>query len=455
MSMAACALITFGIMFFACIKNDRQDILIYVTFGVILFIIDMLLCTAAVSHHSAAASVAFVTANTTGIALMLVNHTSIVKLLIIVLTATAAAILFCRFMPAVSHRCSRSAKSLKISLLVITALTVFLYLTLFLFHKINGARVWMTFGPVSIQCSEITKLLYLIALSLIAVSPHLSVRKQFLYSLGLLMINTVFLIVHNELGTILVMVMIFTIVQLVFFPTRYGIITLLTVIVLLLLCVLVVQWAYSRFQDVDHLVMNLVKKVYLRLFPKDTYQRDIALQSFVNAGMFGADASYRLDIPVAESDYAFARLVQTFGILSGILYIGSLIATLFTIHDFAEKNRLNRNYILSFIFAATMIVQSGIVIFTNTGVLPITGINAVFISEGGSQCVLNYIMAAVIVHSLSKKNSAKRKHLKRKEIFTDDTSHKNKNKRHFIDGGHAVGSAGHCHPLRTADNQPQ
>lgn len=421
-AISASALISIVIMFFACSKSSGQDNLTYAVFGILLFAIDVLLCTSSVySKHSAVTAVALVFANTTGVALMLVDNISALKLLFILTIASVSAVLFCRFMPAVSQKCMSTKRNGNISLGVITGLTIMLYLVLFLFPKLNGARVWITVGPISLQVSEITKLLFLIALTLIIISPFLSIKRRFAYGLTLLSINVLFLMLHNELGTAFVMLIVFTVVVFVFFPMRYGIITLFSVITLLVLSVMIVKSAYVHFQasEADNIVVTLVNKVYTRLYPENTYQTDIALQGFINGGLFGADPAYVLDIPVSESDFAVAQLNQRFGLVVSILYIVSLISVIFTIYKYSSSSkRLNRNYILSFIFAVTMIIQSCIVVFTNAGWIPVMGINSAFISYGGTQCVLNYIMAAVIVRSLSdKKAKPPKRHMKREELF--------------------------------------
>ena len=166
-----------------------------------------------------------------------------------------------------------------------------------------------------------------------------------------------------------------------------------------------------------------INKIYLRIFPTDTYQTDIALQSFVNGGILGASHDYVLDIPIAESDFAFANLCQRFGALFGIIVILSFVVMIFDIYKFSDEcDIMAHDFRLSLIFIIVMTVQMSIVVFTNTGILATIGICAPFISEGGSQCVITYTMALYIVSAMSPQvRKIRKKRIKREEIFEDET----------------------------------
>jgi len=435
--MLMSAIFSAGIMLLGYTHSGNTDALLYATFGTILFGLDLIFCTIVTSPHSAAAASAFIFLNTTGTALMLINGASVVKLLVITSTATVITVIFLKVMPFISKRCGRSSKSVRITLIIMTAGTVILYLLLFFFPKINGARVWFKLGPVTFQVSELTKLLFLLELSIIICSQYLSSRKQLIASALLLMLHAGFLILHNELGTLFLLVIVWSLSAFVFLPIKTGIFVLFGVAVGFMLCMLIVNSLYVSFQgtEQDNIVVTVVNKIHNRLCPSDTYQIDIALQAIVNGGALGCPSDYRLDIPVAESDFAFALLSQSLGSVTAILSVIAACVPVLSLYRFACVGKLNRNYILAFIAGLTFAAQSATVFFTNTGFFPTVGVGLPFISEGGSNCIINFILAAVIARTMSPQEQKPRiKRIKKKELRKNvKAPHKNQNNLCFAD----------------------
>ncbi len=447
-TIAISAILSLAIMFLAFIKSGDEEYLPYVMFGIILFGVDLLLCEAVTEKHSAVMAAAFIFLNTTGIAMTLLNGSFMAGTLVIIAVSVMSAFLFLKLMKGMTEWIYQSKRNTVITLTVIIVCTVAMYLILFLFRKINNARAWIIVDigshTFTFQITEITKLLFLIAMSVIFASPY--IKRQIFWSLAFLGVNILFLCIHNELGTAFVMAVSWLIVQFIFTKTKHGLIIVFVSLISAMLVIMTVNSIYGELgnSDTQNIIFTIVDKIHSRLFPEDTYQMDIALQSIVNGSIFGASSDYILDIPVAESDYAFANLCQRLGTLFGIIVIASFILTIFNLYRFSDKFELpDYNIRLSLIFTVTMTVQMIIIIFTNTGILATIGICAPFISEGGSQCVVTYAMALFIVNSMSQQvKKPKIKHIKRKEIFADETElqNENKNHRHSSDIGAFVGS---------------
>ena len=428
-----------GIMLLGFTRSGGNDALLCLTFGTILFGIDILFCTMVTSPHSAAAALAFVFINTTGTALQLTNDTSLIKLLVITAAAVIITVVFMKMMPFISRRCNRSAVSFRVTVTLLTALTVALYLMLFLFPKINNARVWLVIGGFTVQASEITKLLFLLTLSLIMCSPYVTAKKQLILSAVILLIHAAFLMIHNELGTLFLLVIIWTISVFVFLPTKLGVFVLFGVTVSFMLGLLLVNSLYATLQgsELDNTIVTIVNKIHDRLFHVETYQSDMALQAIVNGGLTGSPADYRLDVPVGDSDFAFAALLcQNFGVLTAMISVVAAAVPVIALYRFACGGRLNRNYILAFIAGISFTIQFVTVLLTNSGFFPIVGIGLPFIS-GGTNYVMSFILAAVIVKTMSpEKEQPNPKRLNKKELRKNvrvKPPHKNKDRFCFAD----------------------
>lgn len=417
------AVLSVAIMFLAFIRSGDEEPLQYVIFAAILFGTDFLLCEKINSKYSAVMAVLFIFLNAVGMGLILLNGSSVISTLLIIAVAITTAFIFFKLMRAVSEWIYRSKRNTVITLTVIGCCTVACYLVLFLFPKINNARAWIVIGKFTFQLTEITKLLFLVSLSVIFASPH--IRRQVICSLIFLGMNIIFLCIHNELGTAFVIAITWLIVQFIFTKTKQGLMIVFVSFIAAMFIIMTVTALYNESGGANgqDILSTIVNKIYLRIFPTDTYQTDIALQSFVNGGILGASHDYVLDIPIAESDFAFANLCQRFGALFGIIVILSFVVMIFDIYKFSDEcDIMAHDFRLSLIFIIVMTVQMSIVVFTNTGVLATIGICAPFISEGGSQCVITYTMALYIVSAMSPQvRKIRKKRIKREEIFEDET----------------------------------
>lgn len=427
---AVSALISVCIMLMAYYRSGSTDGLLFLTFGVVLFGIDLLLRTLVSTRYSAMTAAAFVFVHTIGIALMLVKQTSVRKLLVILLISVLTAILAVRCLPILLRWADRSRKNFRRVLVLLTVSTLGLYGILFFFPKVNNARAWIVIGFLSIQITEITKLLFLLSLALILLSPYLTMRRQVLLSAVLLGMHLLFLALDNELGTALVLAAVWIIAQSTFLPHRYVLVLLFVVTAAFLMGLMLVNTLYEQWQgsERDDLMMTIVTKIHDRVWTMNHYQSDLAKEAIVNGGIFGASPSYILDVPVGESDYAYAMLCQRFGAVSGLLVIVAFIMVVYCQNTFLQQDRpLSRLALLGFLFTITIMTQTSIVVLTNTGLLPTVGIPLCLLSEGGSQCVLSFMMVACIVRSLDERTATpSRSRLKRKELF-DDVKPKEKN----------------------------
>ena len=236
--------------------------------------------------------------------------------------------------------------------------------------------------------------------------------------------NVLFLAVHNELGTACIITLVITIIHFLFSRKQRGIIFIVVVILLVMTAVIVSNILYPRLEglDTENIAVKIVNKIYTRVHQSDHYQTDLAVLGIINGGLFGASSDYIIDIPVRDSDFAFANLCQYFGNLSGIIIICCFIFVIYSLYRyFIQTERFDYHFHLVGIFIITITIQAIIVIFTNTGLFPVVGIGMPYVSEGGSQNILNYIMAVIIVSAFSSHSDdikpLFKKRTKGKEIF--------------------------------------
>ena len=120
------------------------------------------------------------------------------------------------------------------------------------------------------------------------------------------------------------------------------------------------------------------------------YQLEQALAAIRSGGLFGAgfDGTGGISpLPVQESDFVFAALVRSFGLIGGLLVIGlvGLLVSRLIWHAWESPDSFGT--VLGGGLAAIILLQGGVNIAMNLGVAPITGIPLPFVSYGGASAI--------------------------------------------------------------------
>lgn len=107
-------------------------------------------------------------------------------------------------------------------------------------------------------------------------------------------------------------------------------------------------------------------------------------------------------LPEFHTDFAFASLVEQFGLLGGLMVIGLfLILARACINELRKKyNQKDDDSKFKFLFQlsifSSIVFQAGINIGMNMGLFPITGITLPFISYGGSSLIAIFASLAFL-----------------------------------------------------------
>ena len=235
-----------------------------------------------------------------------------------------------------------------------------LILVLFIGTNTNGSSAWFKIGIFKIQPSEIMKL------SLILYLNYINNKSEVIYLLRLVILSVIFS--KNIKKAIKI-----------------------TILIMLLICLgifvflIIYQPAYlirilgSTFTYRLNRIINL----------KNGYQIDNALTAIGSSRPFNIMVTNPiLYIPEAPTDFIFAFTVGNLGFITGfILIINYFLITLFLIN----KKHLIKNSLLT-IFLFQVIYNLGF----NLGMLPIMGIPLPFLSYGGSNIIIYFMMFAIL-----------------------------------------------------------
>jgi len=290
--------------------------------------------------------------------------------------------------------------------LILSALGTFgLYgLLLVMGSEINGARAWIVIGGQSIQMTELIKfvscIFYALCFSLPWWTWKSKVLRVLLHPMILATAFTgiccLFLILFNELGTLLVILMVYLVLCLC------HSIKLTIPIAAAGGGVGFVGWTVlSKIAETNARAYDIAHKIAIRFdavyHPErldqfgEGYQAMAARKALAVCGWTGRITN--VWIPNMQEDFAYLAMLMAGGLVAGIFYV--LIFTLYVVIAVWQVMRPNTSIVhgnLSRAFVTSIVIQAFLTIGGSTLFIPLTGIPLPFISTGGTYSLILYAM---------------------------------------------------------------
>ena len=123
------------------------------------------------------------------------------------------------------------------------------------------------------------------------------------------------------------------------------------------------------------------------------------LWSISSGGIFGSGIGYGQPyrIPVVQSDFNFAAIVEEMGFIGGISVV--LCYVIFVHRCYRISQQTANIYKRSLVCGITVMIglQAFTIICGNLGVIPMTGITLPFVSYGGSSMIINFLLIGIIL----------------------------------------------------------
>ena len=255
--------------------------------------------------------------------------------------------------------------------------------------EINSARSWINLRVITLQPSELVKILFILIMA-----SYLDEHKDELYNFkclvkAVLIASPIILIVLKEdLGSALVFASIWLFMM---FFSGIELKALGKFFALIFALVPIGYISMAQYQK---------DRIEAFLHPDNLSQSKVAIGSggFFGKGLFGGTQKSLDFIPVQTSDFFFAVLGEELGLLGGFFVIALYLVLLLRMMSIL-KNAVD--------FYGALII-SGIIgmfvfqIFENIamtmGLMPVTGITLPFLSYGGSSIVSNMLAIALVLN---------------------------------------------------------
>ena len=250
-------------------------------------------------------------------------------------------------------------------------------LTLFVGLEVKGARRWLSVFGMSIQPSEFVKPAFVvIAAFLFSENKRRADIPGNLLSILLLVMVVAVLVAQPDFGQTVLIALVWCTL---FFMAG------LSWLWIALLSVIGAVGALAAYSLLPHVALRINR--FLDPSSGDTYQVDMAIESFIRGGWFGrgpGEGTIKRILPDSHSDFIFAVAAEEFGIIvcvALIIAFGFVVLRGFS-HSMRQEGDFER------LAAAGLVVlfglQSIINMAVNVQLMPAKGMTLPFISYGGS-----------------------------------------------------------------------
>ena len=270
--------------------------------------------------------------------------------------------------------------------------------------EINGARLWLSIGPFTIQSSEIVKIIFVVFLagylaenhellvSSYRIGPFSLPPIPYLMPLAIMWgIAMLIVVAQNDLGTALLFFGIF----LAMLYLASG--KLVYVVGGLLAFALGAYGAYQTFPHFQDRVSNWLNPW---ADPYNLgYQHAQSEYALASGGIFGTGLAQGEPglIPLVHTDFVFSAIGEELGLLGTFVVLLLFLALVVRGFTIALRARDLFGRYLAAGLTSVLAIQTLIIIGGTLRLIPLTGITLPFISAGGSSLLTNFVIVGLLL----------------------------------------------------------
>ncbi len=274
-----------------------------------------------------------------------------------------------------------SPRQIRRSALIVFAISIVLIVATLMFGaEVKGARRWITILGINIQASEAAKPAFTVVVAwLFAESARRPEMPATSMAMSLLLLLVALLVMEPDFGQTMLVLMV------------WGALFYIAGMRMIWVAGLAGSAAiglFTAYKFVPHVAARI--KRFMDPASGDTFQIDMANESFTHGGWFGqgpGEGTVKRLLPDSHTDFVFAVAAEEFGIILCLA-----LAVLFAFIVIRSLARAYQSEDLFTRFAAAGLailfgVQAGINMAVNLHLIPAKGMTLPFISYGGSSMI--------------------------------------------------------------------
>ncbi|MGE0522669.1 MAG: putative lipid II flippase FtsW [Variibacter sp.] len=281
----------------------------------------------------------------------------------------------------------------RLSIVVFAAGLVLLMATLHFAPEVKGSRRWITILGVGVQASEFVKPAFVVLIAwLFAESTRRPEMPANTIAITLLLTVVTLLVMQPDFGQTMLLALVWSAL---FFMAGMRIIWIFGI------GAVAVVGLVGAYFTVSHVAKRIQR--FLDPASGDTFNIDVALESFYRGGWFGrgpGEGTVKRILPEGHTDFVFAVAGEEFGVILCLILLSlfAFIVLRALTHAMRDEDPFTRFATagLAMLFG----VQSAINMAVNLHLMPAKGMTLPFISYGGSSMIsLAYGMGMLLALS--------------------------------------------------------
>lgn len=272
----------------------------------------------------------------------------------------------------------------------------------------GGAVRWIDLGFFQLQPSELMKITIIFSLAAYFSSKIEKISwRDILFSL-LILVPPLFLILKEpDLGTALVVVLVYIVILFSARPSKGKIAIIILAILVGSLIVIGAAYNQKPFDKILHGYQR--NRIQTFFNPNlDPYGKGYnVLQAKItvgSGGIFGkglgkGSQSQLQYLPKPQTDFIFSGIAESFGFVGAFVILGLFLALILKIINIGSLSQDNFGALISFGVAGMLVFQVLINVGMNVGLAPVTGIPLPFCSYGGT-ALIAYLFSIGLVEAI-------------------------------------------------------
>lgn len=264
-------------------------------------------------------------------------------------------------------------------------------------NVVRGTKSWLSLGFLNLEPAELSKLALILVLSNFFAKRYLAAWRTnyLLISLGIVLLPAFIIILHPDLGSVLIMLGIW-----LTFVVWGGINKkrfILGLIIFIIIAIL--SW---NFVLKDYQKARVISFIFPERDPLGSSYNVIQSKIAIGNGGFwgkglgkGTQTQFGF-LPEAHTDFIFSALGEEFGFWGATIILLTFLYLFYRLLDIALLVSSNN---LRFIILGTqvlLIIQVFVNIGSSLGMIPVTGVTLPFVSYGGSSLLTLGILFSII-----------------------------------------------------------
>jgi rod shape determining protein RodA len=298
----------------------------------------------------------------------------------------------------------RYLKNWTMPVLVLYGTAGLLLASTLLFSEIRNIRAWIVIGGFQFEPSELMKLALVILMAKYFSQRHVHIRQfRHVVVSGIYCgIPALIVLAQPDLGSAAIMVILWFVVLLAVGINKRHLFLLSMVGLVGAYCAWI--WALAPYQK-DRILAFLDPYKDPTGYGYHIIQSQTAIGSggFLGQGLGRGSQATLGYLPEPYNDFAFAALVEQFGLIGGVVVIGTMLLIVWRVLRIGSSS--GNNFARLFCVGVATVIFSHVFISAavNIGLLPITGIPFSFLSYGGSH-LFSLMLALGVTQSIARHN---------------------------------------------------